>query len=149
MAYLELEPTIECRSPENIFYPCEIDHICEDGKMNSTDWWVDWSKPTSLHNWIDELNSPCLSHFKMGAFGSSYFIGTTVGSFMIKLNDRFGRKWITILASAITALFCYSNYFLGFTLYLKYLQLFLLGVAGGLKVITIYIITLELVPFKW
>jgi MFS family permease len=59
----------------------------------SNGYYIDYSNPSSLHNWIDTRDLRCASDLSIGALGSSFFIGILIGSsFLSSYGDTIGRK---------------------------------------------------------
>ena len=95
LTYLLLEPAVTCGGE-----PCKLEVACEEG----TPFEIVESDPVSLNNWLVELDAFCFSGFKIGLFGSLYFIGFTIASALIKYGDRIGRRNF-LLIGGLAAIF--------------------------------------------
>ena len=59
---------------------------------------IDFDDNRSLHNWSEQYDLTCASGEQIGNIGSSFFIGTFVGSFILpRAADIVGRKPMFIL----------------------------------------------------
>ena len=71
---------------------CTAEQICADSP-EILSWSVDWQNQESMHNWQQKLDIMCVSKFKVGLLGSSYFIGWCFSLLWApRLADIYGRK---------------------------------------------------------
>ena len=99
LAYFELMPTYECRADgpdgETYWAGCEPADFCAaDGSYDREAVRVDWSSPTSLHNWVEQLDLACEKKATFGLMGSMVFLGWMASAtFAPRLSDLHGRKY--------------------------------------------------------
>jgi len=63
---------------------------------------VNWDDNRSLHNWMEQYDLTCASSDTIGRIGSSFFVGTFLGSFILPRGaDIVGRKPMFILGLVI------------------------------------------------
>ena len=61
-------------------------------------WRIDWSRETTVKNWIVELDMHCSSNYAIGLFGSVYFIGYLASCFIfLPMADVYGRKFLSVM----------------------------------------------------
>lgn len=106
--YLELFPRFIWKLNED-FDTCSLETVCENEGIKH--WQVDWSHDMSIHNWITENNEYCISRFRIGLIGSSYFVGILLGSLLLQISDIIGRKRYIQIWSIISIVVLYSVYF--------------------------------------
>jgi MFS family permease len=94
------EPKDFCGNPSITYKPdYDLTHY-KDGE----------SKP--LHNWTEKLDLACVSDYKIGLIGSSYFIGWVCTLLIFPgLADYFGRKWIYRIALMVSFVLYAGIYF--------------------------------------
>ena len=63
---------------------------------------IDFDDNRSLHNWIEQYHLTCASGNEIGRIGSSFFVGTFIGSILIpRAADVVGRKPMFVLGLVI------------------------------------------------
>ena len=96
---------------------------------------------------MTDLQLYCLSDFKIGLFGSLYFVGFAISGILLKQADQFGRKKVILFWNFIQFFCCISLIFWT-ELYAKYATIFIWGLTAC-KYIAIYILCTELSPKKY
>lgn len=110
MGFYELQPKYLCKFGDewtrctNIDF-CQnlqygIDPKNETGGVLTTqpEWRLDHSDPTTLYNWIEQFELQCAPKSDFGKFGSLFFIGVVISSFIFpRISDIYGRKKIAML----------------------------------------------------
>ncbi|CDW88684.1 solute carrier family member 5 [Stylonychia lemnae] len=62
-------------------YECQAyQTFCKDPSIKYK---IDWDYPSSLHNWVESLDLTCESPAKIGLIGSIFFVGWTIGAFIL------------------------------------------------------------------
>ena len=120
---MELMPTLSCHSPpehpqafahrlmeeaelnssniSNAWYTCEREESCRAG----VDYAYDDGDGSSVKNWVTNMDLICAEEYEIGLFGSLYFVGFTLGFiFLVPAIDSFGRRPMSILTHAVSAL---------------------------------------------
>lgn len=66
-----------------------------------------------LKNWIDDLNLRCVDRWKIGLFGSSFFMGNVIGSSVLSsYGDTIGRIPLMRISQSVTmTAYVYIVYF--------------------------------------
>ena len=66
------------------------------------DYKIDFEDNRSLHNWVEQYDLTCASDQTVGRIGSSFFVGTFLGSMVLpRAADVVGRKPMFILGLVI------------------------------------------------
>lgn len=60
LGYLELFPTYHCIDDGELIYPCSRETICKGRSEPQIVYWVDYSEPENLHNWVQQFDMICL-----------------------------------------------------------------------------------------
>jgi MFS family permease len=103
---------------------------------------IDFEDNRSLHNWIEQYGLTCASGNEIGNIGSSFFVGTFIGSILIpRAADVVGRKPMFVLGLVIyifviVGLIFASNYYTLMVL----LAISGIGEAGRYYVAYVYVI---------
>jgi MFS family permease len=134
-------------------------------RQNKNDSWEDWdqdeacdgsyfdykvnhSSHETVTNWVTSMNLIWAEDYKVGLFGTLYFLGFFIGSaFLLRYADLKGRRklvMIGILGSVIWSflIFVIEN------IIITYLLMFVMGVFVSLRMLLSFIYALELVPSK-
>ena len=103
--YFTLQPVYQCQGSTGIWTICQQEDIC-NMKTNKfiadKVYKVDWSDNRSLHNWMEQYDLTCKSSDEIGYIGSSFFVGTFLGAFILpRAADVVGRKPIFMLGLVI------------------------------------------------
>ena len=128
LSFLTKEPHYECYSHEDDqWHSCKKDKICGEGL--SKDEYRPVHDDDYIDNWEEKFELTCEPKFKVGLFGTFFFIGV-VSTLLVypPLADKYGRKWIFIISMIISAigqlgLLITSN------LYEAYIYMLLIGTA--------------------
>ena len=115
MGFYELQPRYECNynrlGDGQSWYPCTNVDFCQNlqfdldprndtGHVLTTDMLPEYrvvESPVSLDNWIQQYGLQCAPKNQFGLFGSSFFIGLVLGSFIVpRISDLYGRKKLAI-----------------------------------------------------
>lgn len=84
LAFLEKSPTFICKDG----LECEKDIACSQGYQELK---------YELYNWNKSLNLECESEERMGAIGSTFFVGFMIGALLfLRLADIVGRRYVAI-----------------------------------------------------
>ena len=110
LGYMTLYPKFVCagiiEGSDDYSEHCKPSYFCE--AANKIDWTIDWNAPTSLTNLMSKYKMYCDSSLLIGAFGSAYFAGYSLGSIIIPpISDKKGRKYVFLachFVQAITAI---------------------------------------------
>ena len=96
-----------CRSPHALGDTCKKAEIC-DNHLSHDQYQADTNDDEYFDNWVNKFDLLCEPKYKVGLFGSMYFIGViSTLLFVPAIADKCGRKWVftvTILLSAIAQL---------------------------------------------
>lgn len=93
------------------------------------------------------MNMYCYSKLALGMFGSSYFVGFTISSFLLQiLSNKIGRKW-TLFIGTFQVLLFMGVVILVREQYSRYIAIGLIGLAGY-RAWSAYLLGMELVPDK-
>jgi len=107
---------------------------------------VDEGSNETLHNWITSLDLLCTSNFKLGLFGSLYFVGFVVGAItLLRLGDIYGRRPVLLFTSS-SYLLLYILLFFANDLNLIYCLIVVGGWLAIARGALFYIYMLEMVP---
>lgn len=127
---------------------CDWDKACESG-----DYKVDTNDEKYLHNWMSEYDQWCTADYKIGLFGTVFFIGYVLGSLtFLPLADYIGRKkvvWINYFAHSTLLLLTVFTLTKGNFLTLIYIYLFLFGFKASMNAQVAYVMLCELVLTKY
>jgi MFS family permease len=119
---------------------------------------VDYSKETSLHNWVSDLQLECKSYSiilinqigvsktKIGFIGSSLFIGWTIAAiFLARVSDVYGRKRVFIY-SMIGNDLAYLGLIISRNIDVNIVLIFLMGLFSVGRASVGYLYLQELIP---
>lgn len=99
--------------------------------------------PISLNNWIQQFNLQCAPKNQFGLFGSSFFIGLVIGSFIVpRLSDLYGRKKMVIFGSTshfIASMMVLITHSFG----LSIAMIFIMGFSMGGRALTGFVFMSE------
>lgn len=113
LPYLLLFPKIKCQmngieianGSADFDKYCNPQYICNNNKMQSLTYQVDWKQPYSLRNWIDSFSMFCASNFQISLIAMNFFIGQALMCLFIpKLQDKYGRKKVFLASSIVNFL---------------------------------------------
>ena len=93
LSFLTKEPHYECYSHEDDqWHSCKKDKICGEGL--SKDEYRPVHDDDYIDNWEEKFELTCEPKFKVGLFGTFFFIGV-VSTLLVypPLADKYGRKW--------------------------------------------------------
>lgn len=139
--YFELQPAYLCEI-DGQWSTCSKDYICE----NEYDFMIDYTNSTSLHNWVDQYNLTCTSDIGLSMIGSSFFIGTFLGSFVLpRLADVVGRKPIFLLGLVLYIVTVVGMIFAK-DVYVLYGLLVLGGISETGRYYVAYVYAVEIIP---
>ncbi|CAI2368137.1 unnamed protein product [Moneuplotes crassus] len=126
---VELFPQFQCYDSSSKEYTnCDRLQACE-----SHNWTINWNEERSIHNWITEMNLYCAEKWKIGLFGSMYYLGSLLGTIVfINLSDIYGRK-ICTRVSYILCTISFSVIIFSSNLYARYWCIFLYGFIGAVR----------------
>lgn len=85
-----------------MYIKCTKNDIC---KLSPTpkegEWKIDYDSIYTLKNWITDLEIYCATPFELGFFGSCFFIGMMVASFIFPpIAEIYGKKIVVNVANA-------------------------------------------------
>lgn len=125
--YMIMEPAYKCLNDDLITYrKCTKEEICTNSTLK---WEVDFSKVESLNNWTQQLDLYCTPSYQLGLFGSMFFFGAFIGSFILpRLADLVGRRPIYLFGLVLYALSAILHP-LSSSLYFTYALIFLGGIS--------------------
>ena len=105
LAFLEKEPDrYECHNPEtDEWNECGVDEICDNNKDKSE--YRPVHDDEYIENWVEKYDLTCESKFKIGLFGSCFFVGV-VSTLLVypPLSDKYGRKIPYLIAQITSAI---------------------------------------------
>ena len=108
----------------------------------------DYDSVYSFSNWVDALDIFCISGFKMGLFGSLFYVGYVIGSLsFLRLGDVYGRKWVLVAALTLQTLILLAFYFV-WKQWVFYVLMFLLGFGASVREGLSYVYAMEMLPKK-
>ncbi|TNV79939.1 hypothetical protein FGO68_gene6 [Halteria grandinella] len=113
---------------------------------NTNAWRVDWTKQESLNNWVQQLDLYCTEDYKIGLFGSMFFAGAFIGSFILpRLADMLGRRPVYLgglcLYAATAVCYPFST-----SLTFNYILVFLGGISESARYYVGFVFLQELMP---
>lgn len=135
LTYLLLEPAVTCNGE-----PCDLGKACEEGIQFE----IDESDPNTLTNWLSQLDAQCFSGFKIGLFGSLYFVGFTTASALIKYGDKIGRRNFLLLG-AVVAIFVNAWLIFYPNQYARYSGMLVAGLLAY-KIVVSYVFCVDFFP---
>ena len=95
---MEVHPKLLCESgpPTNITYiPCTRTAACD----YNLDFRIDYDHPHTIRNILTHMPELICNEHKVGAIGSTLFIGFMVGSLcLMRITDLVGRKKSTVVS---------------------------------------------------
>ena len=104
---------------------CTPDDFCDNPNVISYEPNMELSD--SYHNWVENLSLECASSAKVGALGTSYFVGWLCTMlFLPRLSDLSGRKNL-ILSTLVVYLVFYSLVFVAPSYEVMIVVLFVIG----------------------
>eukprot|EP00347_Sterkiella_histriomuscorum_P017312 403349866 len=147
--YFEKEPAYMCRYDEISPYDkCSKSKIC-DSTIPVHDWYIDFTNENSLHNWVEQLDLHCASDIAISFIGSSFYIGTFVGSFILpRASDVVGRRPMFLLGLVLYFCVIISLVF-NKSLVLAYILLFFGGISETGRYYVAYVYCVEMMPTKY
>lgn len=147
MGFYELMPQFECSHFDEYhdmwtaWKPCMNTDFCEELKIEGEYFdkrfeefqnhrhRVDQSSSKSLDNWVIKYDMQCSPKSDFGYFGSLYFVGVVLGSFIIpRLSDMYGRKKFFAAATTLHVISC-TTLLLSQSLRTAFFLMFLIGIA--------------------
>ena len=131
-------------------YECEHKDFCKDGHLiDGITYIPQWESKYGLYNWIKSMDLYCISDFRMGLFGSIYFVGFVVGALtVVRLGDVYGRKWVLVsLMIFQAALFAVLLFFQ--VQWVTYVTMFFFGIQSTARYGIAYSYGLEFCPEKY
>jgi MFS family permease len=139
LSYLLLMPDYVCVK-NGIATHCSSEMTCtvkynhlSNGKTNG--YYIDYSNPTSLHNWIEDLDLRCASSWEIGFFGSAFFIGHVVGTTTLaKYGDIIGRIWMIKIGLLVSTIAYALVIFVSRSVAFNYLLIFIFGMFSNVRV---------------
>lgn len=143
LALMELYPQFECYNDSTGTYSAWTrDKACAVG----TKWHINWEHEHSINNWIVDLDLYCVDKWKIGLFGSMYYLGFLLGSVaFINVSDIYGRKlWARVSFIGHWATFLcimWINSLNG-----RYFFIFLCGFIGSMRCSVSYTSGCEWLP---
>jgi MFS family permease len=91
---------------------------------------VNWESPTSLQNFVSQLNMTCATHSKIALLGMMIFVGWLTACFFIpRIADIYGRKPV-FLVSMIVHLFIIIGLFLSTNMTFTIVLMFFIGLCA-------------------
>jgi len=94
---------------------------------------------------VEQLDLACISKFKLGFLGSTYFMGWTIASLIIpRISDLTGRKWIFVSLMCLNFVSVLVSIF-SKNIFLTYTCMFCLGIVAVGRWAIGYIMLLEFV----
>ena len=99
-----------------------------------------------LHNWIEDLELRCVDNWKIGMFGSIFFVGHVLGSiFLAGYGDTYGRIYLMRASQGISLVsYIIITYFTR-NLLVIYFLLFVIGLLSCWRLSLSYIYGQEIV----
>lgn len=143
-----MEPAYKCLNDDLVSYrKCTKDEICSNTTLK---WEVDFSKEESLENWTQKLNLYCTPSYQLGLFGSMFFFGAFIGSFILpRLADLLGRRPIYLFGLSLYALTALIHPFSS-SFYLTFTLIFMGGISESGRYYVGFVYLQELMPpSKW
>lgn len=111
-------------------------------------WKPDFTKRTSVHNWIETLDLYCSSQTEIGFLGTCLFAGILFAmAFVIPFSDKYGRKPLLIM-NAVLGTITQGSFLFVNSLSSFYCLMFLMGVAAALNPCVGYVYIMEVVEKK-
>ena len=125
--------------------PCDHDTAC----MASTYYFEpDKQAEGYLNNWVEQVNLYCIGTTESGFIGSSFFIGTFSGSFVLpRASDVYGRKPLFLIGLVIYFFVVTAGYFVT-NLYMLYFIIFMGGISETGRYYVAYVYAMEMMPEK-
>ena len=106
IGFLETEPKhFECKNKDNEgWHSCNKEEICGN-HLTPDEYRPDTNDDEYIDNWVspNKMNLLCESKFKIGLFGSCYFLGELIAFIVVPpLADAYGRKLVVNLSLALS-----------------------------------------------
>jgi hypothetical protein len=96
LAYFELQPAFSCLYSDQ-WKPCQATDFCSTEQKYQ----IDYTAPTSLHNWVQQLSLECASRPQISHIASFYFVGWVFGAlFLPRMSEVWGRRPVFLIVSA-------------------------------------------------
>lgn len=136
---------------------CTIEDVCS-GNSGVKSYQYEWSDERTLHNFITDFDLLCDSHFEIGFFAQSYFIGLMIMSAITPyFQDKYGRWKVFQIASTVNLLvligfLCIPKSEEGFsrsTQNFMYLLFFVLGLETPGRMLTGFVYYQEFLPDRY
>jgi MFS family permease len=145
LPYMIQMPKLQCsQDNDNIWQSCDRSDVCHG--TNNLSYRVNENSSETLHNWITHLDLLCISNFKIGLFGSLYFVGFVIGAVtLLRLGDSIGRKPV-LLFTSLCSMAVFALLFFASNLYLIYGLIMIAGWLGIARGSLFYLYMLEMVP---
>ena len=89
---------------------------------------VDYDDPDTIYNWAVQMELYCTSKFRIGLFGSVYFVGFVFSGFILMLSDKYGRLKLTQYGTILAAV-CVSFLYFTTSINIAYFLIFLIGLS--------------------
>lgn len=143
MPFLETKPQLICQKEDGSEYFCDSTEICIGEEINSNiKFKVDYDDDATIANWITQMDLYWIGKFKIGLFGSVYFLGFCFSGLILMLADKYGRKKLTIFGTALVMVWIITLYFCT-NLDMAYVCIFFTGLSV-FRVYSVYMIWLEM-----
>ena len=99
-----------------------------------------------LHNWIEDLNLRCVENWKIGMFGSIFFMGHVMGSvFLAGYGDTYGRIYLMRVGQGVSLVAYIWIVYFSRNLLVIYTLLFVVGLLSCWRLSLSYIYGQEIV----
>ena len=147
LQYFEKMPTeFECKTTATSpWEACDIKTACSD---TTYEFRPNKEEEGYLDNWVEQINLYCIDSFQAGLIGSSFFVGTFSGSFVLpRASDIYGRKPLTLIGLVIFFAVVAASYFVK-NLYLLYFIIFMGGISETGRYYVAYVYAVEMMPQK-
>jgi len=102
-----------------------------------------------LNNWIQQYDLTCESDVALSMIGSSFFLGTFVGSFILpRMADVYGRRPLFMVGLVIYISVVFGL-LLSTTKHMMYILLFFGGISETGRYYVAYVYAIEIAPKRY
>ena len=139
LTYLLLTPEYVC--VRNGFkFDCDSEQTCSSyfnrysHNQYKNGYFVDWTRQTSLHNWVEVFDLRCSTKWYVGLFASSFFLGQVFGTTCLShYGDSLGRLHVLRKILLCSLVFQFIMIFISKDLWLHYILIFCQGFISNVR----------------
>lgn len=151
LGFYTLMPSYICSDDDWLTsYSCTNTEICAGESTPQLNYQINWNSPTSLHNWVEQLDLMCYKKWHIGSTGSAFFLGWACTILIIpRLSDKYGRKWIYLLSIILTMVMMLLMIYVSRSLNETIVYLFIAGGAASGRTTIGFVYCSEFFAPRW